>query len=87
MFNRKLATAVVVLCGALSTAPAQAGEAPNLDLMRQFISVMQGYYEVIDSTHAIASDPEKSAILQLHQLYSEVLQSTSMHPLSFVVGW
>ncbi len=36
--------------------------------MRQFIGVMQGYFEVIDATHAVASDPEKSAILQLQKI-------------------
>ena len=67
MFKRKLVTAVV-LCGALGAAPTYAEEAPNLDLMRQFIGVMQGYFEVIDTTHAVASDPEKSAILQLQKI-------------------
>jgi hypothetical protein len=67
MFKRKLLTAVV-LCSALGAAPTYAEEAPNLELMGQFIGVMQGYFEVIDATHAVASDPEKSAILQLQKI-------------------
>ena len=67
MFNRKLATAIV-LCGALGAAPTFAAEAPDLERMHQFIGVMQGYFEVIDATHAVASDPEKSAILQLQKI-------------------
>ena len=56
MFKRKLVTAVI-LCGALGAAPGYAAEAPNLEMMRQFIGLMEGYYGVIDATHAIASDP------------------------------
>jgi tetratricopeptide (TPR) repeat protein len=67
MFNRKLITAIV-LCGALGAAPAYAAEGPDLDRMRQFIGVMQGYFEVIEATHAVASDPAKSAILQLQKI-------------------
>jgi len=67
MFKRRLVVAVI-LCGALGAAPGYAAEAPNLEMMRQFIGLMEGYYGVIDATHAIASDPEKSAILQLQKI-------------------
>ena len=59
----------LVCCTALLTgAPAYASEAAELARMQQFISLMQGYFEVIHATHAVASDPEKSAILQLQKI-------------------
>jgi predicted Zn-dependent protease len=67
MFKKKM-LAAILFCGALGVVPAYAEQAPDLERMRQFIGVMQGYYGVIDATHAIASDPEKSAILQLQKI-------------------
>ncbi len=62
-----------LLLGALLTlgAPARAGEAPGaaeLERMQQFLGVMQGYYSLIEDQYAVASDQEKSAILQMQKI-------------------
>lgn len=67
MLKRKL-LAPVCLLAALAGTPAMASEAEELHRMQQFIGLMQGYFEIIHATHAVASDPEKSAILQLQKI-------------------
>lgn len=61
---------IAALCVAVTgvfAAPANAQE-PDLALMQSFINLMQGYYQIIESTHSITSDPEKAAILQMVKL-------------------
>lgn len=61
---------VSVLCvtAALAGSPSYAQQGPDLQTMQQFISLMQGYFDVIHATHAVAADAEKSAILQLQKI-------------------
>jgi hypothetical protein len=65
----KKTTVVLLLLGALAPfAPAHGAQAEDLDRMRQFMAVMKDYYGIIDAVHAVASDSEKSAILQLQKI-------------------
>lgn len=53
----------------LLVAPgAHAQERPNLELMQTFLSIMHDYLEIIESTHDIASSPEKAAIMQMQKI-------------------
>ncbi len=61
-------SAVVCLVMTLAGGPSYAQEADELERMQQFIGLMQGYFDVIHATHAVAADPEKSAILQLQKI-------------------
>lgn len=65
---RSKIVAVMCVTAALAGAPSYAQDAPDLQRMQQFIGLMQGYFEVIHATHAVAADPEKSAILQLQKI-------------------
>ena len=47
---------------------AQAQEIENLELMQTFLAIMTDYFEIIESTHDIASDPEKAAIMQMQKI-------------------
>ena len=59
--------APLILVSLLGAGPVSAQEL-ELEQMRQFMGVMEGYYAIIDSVHQVASDPEKSAILQLQKI-------------------
>lgn len=60
--------AVLLSLGVLLSTPTLAQEGEQLEQMERFISVMEGYYRIIDGVHAISSDAEKSAILQLQKI-------------------
>ena len=47
-------------------ANAQSDE--DLQLMQTFLDIMSEYFDIIESTHAIASDAEKAAILQMQKI-------------------
>jgi tetratricopeptide (TPR) repeat protein len=47
---------------------AQAQEIEDLELMQTFLAIMTDYFEIIESTHDIASDPEKAAIMQMQKI-------------------
>ncbi len=66
-FRKSLVTiSIVVMLGGGSNVSAQ--NADDLAMMEQFMNVMDGYFSIIESTHNIASDPEKSAILQMQKI-------------------
>ena len=53
----------------LAAAPhARAQSQDELDLMQTFLSIMTDYFEIIESTYSIASDPEKAAIMQMQKI-------------------
>ena len=53
----------------LAAAPgAHAQDQGNLELMQTFLSIMADYFEIIESTHDISSDPEKAAIMQMQKI-------------------
>ena len=53
----------------LVAAPqARAQSQDDLALMQTFLAIMTDYFQIIESTHDIASDPEKAAILQMTKI-------------------
>ena len=53
----------------LAVAPAANAQRPeDLQLMQTFLNIMTDYFEIIRSTHDIASDPEKAAIMQMQKI-------------------
>ncbi len=59
---------VLILTLCLPLGAVHAAEEPELERMQQFMAVMQGYYGIIGDIHEVASDPDKSAILQLQKI-------------------
>lgn len=47
---------------------AQAQSKDDLALMQQFLTIMTDYFEIIESSHDIASVPEKAAIMQMQKI-------------------
>ncbi len=47
---------------------AQGPTPDDLNRMQVFLSLMQDYFHIIGSAHEVASDPEKSAILQMQKI-------------------
>ena len=58
----------LTLAVALGASPAHAAEVDELGMMQRFVDLMQGYFGIIEATHAVASEPEKSAILQMQKI-------------------
>jgi len=53
----------------LVAAPgARAQSQDDLQLMQTFLSIMSDYFEIIESTYDISSNPEKAAILQMQKI-------------------
>ncbi len=53
----------------LVAAPgAHAQTQDDLRLMQTFLSIMTDYFEIIESTYAVASSPEKAAIMQMQKI-------------------
>lgn len=59
--------AVATLAIALAP-PAEAQNVDEIQLMQTFLDLVTQYYAVIESTHDIASDSEKAAILQMQKI-------------------
>ena len=64
--NALLGTTAVVL---LAIAPGtRAQQLSDIQLMQSFLDLMTQYYALIESTHDITSDAEKSAIMQMQKI-------------------
>lgn len=50
-----------------SAANAQAS-VDDLERMQTFLQIMQNYFDIIESTHAVGADSEKSAIMQMQKI-------------------
>jgi len=48
--------------------PANAQSADDLRTMQTFLDIMDSYFGIIESSYAISSDAEKSAIFQLQKI-------------------
>ena len=62
---------VIVLITILSFAPGTSyaqNQASELQTMQSFLAIMDSYFDLIQSTHDIASNREKSAIIQMHKI-------------------
>lgn len=61
----------VTITAALVLAAAPAAHAQSQDdlrLMQTFLAIVGDYYDVIEATYDISSDPEKAAILQMQKI-------------------
>lgn len=61
-----LTAMAVVLLGVAPQARAQ--DMAQIQLMQTFLDLMTQYYVIIESTHDIASDSEKAAIMQMQKI-------------------
>ena len=69
MYSVKTLAIGIVAAMLLTAAPqARAQSMDDLALMQTFLEIMTDYYQIIESTHDLASDPEKSAILQMSKI-------------------
>ena len=65
---RKITISITAAMLFVVAPSAQAQDQENLELMQTFLSIMTDYFEIIESTHDIASDPEKAAIMQMQKI-------------------
>lgn len=65
---RILTISITALMLFIAAPGAHAQEQEKLELMQTFLSIMTDYFEIIESTHGIASDPEKAAIMQMQKI-------------------
>ena len=69
MRTLKLTVIGVTAAVMLAAAPvSHAKSSDDLALMQTFLDIMQDYFDIIESTHEISSDYEKSAILQMQKI-------------------
>lgn len=65
---KKIAISVTAVALFAVAPAAKAQEMEDLELMQTFLAIMTDYFEIIESTHAVASDPEKAAIMQMQKI-------------------
>jgi tetratricopeptide (TPR) repeat protein len=65
---RKITIGITAAMLFIAAPGAHAQDQENLELMQTFLSIMTDYFELIESTHDIASDPEKAAIMQMQKI-------------------
>ncbi len=69
MHTVKTLTLAVIAAALLGVAPqARAQDMAQIQLMQTFLDLMTQYYAIIESTHDIASDSEKAAIMQMQKI-------------------
>ena len=69
MHTLRTITITIAAALLLVAAPhARAQSQDDLALMQTFLAIMTDYFEIIESTYDIASDPEKAAILQMQKI-------------------
>ncbi|NER80242.1 MAG: hypothetical protein F6K42_11805 [Leptolyngbya sp. SIO1D8] len=58
-----------IAAASLAFAPGvRAQELSDIELMQSFLDLMTQYYDLIESTHDIAGDAEKAAIMQMQKI-------------------
>ena len=65
---RNITISITAVMLFIAAPGAHAQEQKNLELMQTFLSIMTDYFQIIESTHDIASDPEKAAIMQMQKI-------------------
>jgi len=66
-----LPSALLALIMTLLIAPMPSYAQPKrseLETMQAFLTIMNSYYDIIESAHEIASDNEKSAIIKMQKI-------------------
>lgn len=65
---RTLAIATIT-AAMLVAAPASRAQSQNeLQTMQTWLEIMTSYFDIIEATYAISSDPEKAAIMQMQKI-------------------
>jgi len=65
---REFTISVTVAMLIVAAPVAQAQNQENLELMQTFLSIMTDYFEIIEATYSVSSDPEKAAIMQMQKI-------------------
>lgn len=65
---RNVTAAVAASLLLIFALQSQAQSPDQLKTMQTFLSIMDSYYQIIESTHAVASDSEKAAIVQMQKI-------------------
>ena len=66
--HKRVAT-IVALTGCWLVPIGASAQAPeDLAKMQQFLSIMTSYFDIIESTYDVNSDPEKAAIFQMSKI-------------------
>lgn len=69
MYKFKTFTVGVVAAMLLAAAPVtQAQSQDELQLMQTFLDIVTDYFQVIEATYQISSNPEKAAIMQMSKI-------------------
>jgi len=69
MYSVKTFAISITAAMLLVAAPQARAQSPDdLALMQTFLEIMTDYYEIIEATHEIAANSEKSAILQMSKI-------------------
>ncbi len=79
-FVRKpiLVMTIVITSLISPTSQAEDIDSQQLQQMQQFVDLMNGFFEIIDSTYVISADAEKSAIFQMHKI-KEAYEESGQH--------
>lgn len=75
--RKRLGAITLVLC-LLVPASGMAQSLPDLDRMSSMLTLMQSFYALMDRVHAMAESPQKSALLQMHEI-EEIYKKRGEH--------
>lgn len=65
---RKIIISITAAMLMVAAPAANAQDLDDLELMQTFLSIMTDYFEIIESTYDISSNPEKAAIMQMQKI-------------------
>lgn len=65
---RKITISITAAMCFVAAPGAHAQESEDLQLMQTFLAIMTDYFEIIEATHDVSSDPEKAAIMQMQKI-------------------
>ena len=71
---------VLLTMSMIYTPFAHADSSDKMKYHRSILELMESYYRIIESTHSISSNAEKSAILKIHRIqkyYKEIDEHAS----------
>lgn len=65
---RRITISITAAMLFVAAPAANAQDLDDLELMQTFLSIMTDYFEIIESTYDISSNPEKAAIMQMQKI-------------------
>lgn len=66
--TRGASAALLALVMLLTSYPGRAQQQPDFDQMSSMLTLMQNFYGLMASVHDMAADPQKAALLQMHEI-------------------